>query len=65
MTDGLFGVPLRAVTGEARKTLSAGGFYMNNERVPDDRPLERKNLVDERIVILRTGKDNHLILAIE
>ncbi|KAF8313456.1 hypothetical protein DL93DRAFT_2202917 [Clavulina sp. PMI_390] len=58
-------VGLTRSRGEARKTLLAGGFYVNNIRVSDDRSLTESDLVDGRIVILRTGKDNHAILAIE
>lgn len=45
--------------------LSAGGFYINNVRVTElDRRLLEDDLIDGRIVILRTGKDNHLIIAL-
>lgn len=44
--------------------LASGGFYANNERVKVDRPLEGQDLIDGRIVILRTGKDNHVIIAL-
>ncbi|KAF9520278.1 hypothetical protein BS47DRAFT_1335868 [Hydnum rufescens UP504] len=55
-----------ASRGEARKLLQSGGFYLNNQRVNSaDRVLQFSDLIDERIAILRTGKDNHLILALD
>lgn len=56
---------IRYFSGEAKKMLTAGGFYLNNARVTEDRSLSTEDLIDGRIVILRTGKDNHVILALE
>lgn len=51
--------------GDARKVLAAGGLYLNSERVPEERLLREGDLKDERISILRSGKDNHIILAVQ
>lgn len=55
----------RVHLGEAKKLLSSGGLYLNNERVSEDRTFAESDLVDQRVAILRTGKDNHIILALE
>jgi tyrosyl-tRNA synthetase len=50
---------LCASKGEARRTVSEGGAYVNNERVsdPDHRPAERDLLAGEWLVV-RRGKKN-------
>jgi len=51
---------------EARKLLLAGGLYLNNSRVQDvNHILQQSDLLDGRLAILRAGKDNHLIIALE
>ncbi|KAH7913681.1 hypothetical protein BJ138DRAFT_1058546 [Hygrophoropsis aurantiaca] len=49
----------------ARKLAQAGGLYLNNESKSDVQfRLQRSDLVDDRVAILRAGKDKHLILAL-
>ncbi|KDQ21806.1 hypothetical protein BOTBODRAFT_99200 [Botryobasidium botryosum FD-172 SS1] len=51
---------------EARKLLLAGGLYLNNSRIQDvNKVLQQSDLIDGRLAILRAGKDNHLIIALE
>ncbi|PFH51508.1 hypothetical protein AMATHDRAFT_2965 [Amanita thiersii Skay4041] len=48
----------------ARTLVQARGFYLNNTPVPDAHfTLTRHHLIDNRIAILRAGKDRLLILA--
>jgi len=40
------------------------GFYLNNEPLPEPQfRVTRSHLIDNRLVILRAGKDRLLILA--
>ncbi|KZT28985.1 tyrosyl-tRNA synthetase [Neolentinus lepideus HHB14362 ss-1] len=49
----------------ARNLVSSKGFYMNNRRVEDTAfVLQRSDLLDGRLAIIRAGKGNHLILAL-
>ncbi|TFK54458.1 tyrosyl-tRNA synthetase [Heliocybe sulcata] len=49
----------------ARNLVSSRGFYMNNRRVEDTGfMLQRSDLLDGRLAIVRAGKGNHLILAL-
>ncbi|KAL4073890.1 hypothetical protein J3A83DRAFT_4357806 [Scleroderma citrinum] len=50
----------------ARQLVLAGGFYLNNipQRDPHFR-LTRGNLLDGRVAIIRAGKDQHLVLALQ
>jgi tyrosyl-tRNA synthetase len=52
VTTGLF----RSVS-EARKTVTSGGVYLNNQRVEDiDAVLRQEDFLHERFVLLRRGK---------
>ncbi len=45
--------------GEARRTITEGGAYLNNERVSDpDQVLTAADLIDNRWAVLRRGKKN-------
>lgn len=52
-----------ASPGEARKLLQSGGFYLNNEKISQDRVLGVTDIVDGRMAILRAGKDRHIVLV--
>lgn len=48
----------------ARNLVASRGLYVNNQPVPDVQYRPTTNdLLDEKIVILRAGKDKMLILA--
>ena len=51
--------------GEARRTMSQGGAYLNNVRQSDEgRTLERSDLLHDRYVVLRRGRrDVHIVRA--
>ncbi|KAF8135393.1 hypothetical protein EV363DRAFT_1159128 [Boletus edulis] len=49
----------------ARQLAQAGGLYLNNKAQRDPRfLLTRGVLIDGKVAIVRTGKDNHRILAL-
>lgn len=48
--------------GAARRLVSGGGIYLNNQRVSDDRLVTRDDLGTETMMILRSGKKNYHIV---
>jgi tyrosyl-tRNA synthetase len=58
----------RAVSskGEARRLISQGGVYINNQKVNDQsRKLTPKDLASEHFIVIRTGKKKFFILGFE
>jgi len=52
--------------GEARRLISQGGVYVNNQKVSDQaRKLIPQDLASERFIVIRTGKKNFFILGFE
>lgn len=50
----------------AKQLISSGGLYLNNVPVRDlARRVMPEDLIDGRIFIIRTGKDNHRIFVID
>jgi tyrosyl-tRNA synthetase len=61
--DALCEAGLTASKGEARRTVSQGGAYINNRRVDDiDRKLTADDLASETVVVLRSGKKKYALL---
>jgi len=63
---------LAVVTGltesraDAIRLINSGGLYLNNVAISDkSRKLVRSDLLCERLVILRKGKDSHVVLALK
>ena len=57
---------LAASKGEARRTVSQGGAYVNNRRVDDvDKQLTAADLASETVVVLRSGKKKYALLRFE
>jgi tyrosyl-tRNA synthetase len=51
--------------GQARKDITAGGIYVNNERSPDiNRTLTASDLLFGRYLLLRKGKRNYAVLRV-
>ena len=51
--------------GEARRLIQNGGAYLNNERVEDlEHLIKDKDIIDEQVMILRTGKKSYHLLKI-
>ncbi|HEX3946298.1 MAG TPA: tyrosine--tRNA ligase [Acidimicrobiales bacterium] len=66
LVDALVRVGLAASRGEARRTISQGGAYVNNRRADDvDRALQIGDLLHDRYVVLRKGRRDHHLLRVE
>jgi|WetSurMetagenome_2_1015567.scaffolds.fasta_scaffold24615_3 tyrosyl-tRNA synthetase len=52
--------------GEARRLISQGGVYVNNQKVSDQaRKLTPQDLASEHFIVVRTGKKKFFILGFE
>ncbi|KLO19441.1 tyrosyl-tRNA synthetase [Schizopora paradoxa] len=49
---------------EANRLAASGGLYLNNKTVEPKQLLQRTDLLDGRVAVVRAGKDKHLILAL-
>lgn len=54
----------RILLGEARRMADAKGLYLNNVPAPVALTVKPQDLIDGQLVIVRAGKDKHLVLAI-
>lgn len=56
---------LAASKGEARRLITQGGAYINNERIGDPTPLiEGTAFADATLLVLRSGKKNYHLLKV-
>jgi tyrosyl-tRNA synthetase len=63
IVDALCEAGLAASKGEARRTVSQGGVYVNNRRVDEvDRKLTAADLASETVIVLRSGKKKYALL---
>jgi len=63
IVDAFVEAGLAASKGEARRTVTQGGAYVNNRRVEtSDAALTAKDLASESIVVLRSGKKKYALL---
>jgi tyrosyl-tRNA synthetase len=63
VVDALFAAGLAKSKGEARRTITQGGAYVNNRRVESiDARLGPADLVGSSTVVLRSGKKNYALL---
>lgn len=61
--DALVEAGLSKSKGEARRTITQGGAYMNNRRADDpEMKLGKDSLASETVLVLRTGKKNYALL---
>ena len=61
--DALVEAGLAKTKGEARRTISQGGAYVNNRRVDSiDRNLTAADLASETVMVLRCGKKRYALL---
>ncbi|EIM82995.1 uncharacterized protein STEHIDRAFT_102490 [Stereum hirsutum FP-91666 SS1] len=69
----IFAIPLHKVTasvglaasnGAAKKLISMGGLYINGKPANAEQQLAPADLIDGRLIVLRAGKANHVVLAI-
>ena len=45
--------------GEAKRAMEQGGFYLNGDRVSENRPIERKEFLQNRYVLARKGSKSY------
>lgn len=63
IVDALVESGLSKSKGEAKRTLTQGGAYLNNRRVDDpDLRLTTEALASETVLVLRAGKKNYALL---
>jgi tyrosyl-tRNA synthetase len=63
LIDALVTAGLAKSKGEARRTISQGGAYVNNRRESSlERRLTRQDLAGESTIVLRTGKQKYSLL---
>jgi tyrosyl-tRNA synthetase len=66
IVDALFEAGLAASKGEARRTVTQGGAYVNNRRIDSvDAKLTSADLASESVVVLRSGKKKYALLRFE
>jgi len=64
--DILVEIGLAKSRGEARRSLSDGGIYMNNERQSDpDRNVGISDFLDGKFIVFRKGKKNYHVLKMQ
>lgn len=58
-------VGLQPSKGEARRLISNGGVYLNNEKIIDvNGSIVQKDLIDGRLLLLSAGKKNKVLIRI-
>lgn len=63
VVDALFAAGLAKSKGEARRTISQGGAYVNNRRAAGiETRLSTADLASESVMVLRSGKKNYALL---
>ena len=63
MVDALVEAGLAKSKGEARRTISQGGAYVNNRRIDRvEARLGPDDLASESVMVLRCGKKNYALL---
>lgn len=55
-----------ASKGEARRLVSNGGAYLNNEKITDEHfVIEKKHLIDHKFLLLQVGKKKKMVVSVE
>lgn len=63
IADALVEAGLAKSKGDARRTITQGGAYVNNRRVPAvETQLTSQDLASETVLVLRSGKRNYALL---
>jgi tyrosyl-tRNA synthetase len=63
ITDALVEAGLGKSKGDARRTVTQGGAYVNNRRIEGvETVLDTTHLASESVIVLRTGKKNYALL---
>jgi len=55
---------LVASKSAAKALANAGGLYLNNQRVDAERMIESVDILENRLLVLRAGKDSHKIIEL-
>ncbi len=53
---------LTSSKGEAKRLLTQGGLYLNNEKVSESKEIESDDLLQGKYLILRAGKSKQLVI---
>jgi tyrosyl-tRNA synthetase len=66
LVDLLVQTGLQTSKGEARRLIRNGGVYLNNEKILDENyTVEKKNLIDGRMLLLAVGKKNKALIKVD
>lgn len=66
IVDALVAAGLASSKGEARRTVDAGGAYVNNRKCSGiEKTLTAEDLASESVVVLRSGKKKYALLRFE
>lgn len=66
IVDIMVKVGLQPSKGEARRLIRNGGVYLNNEKLGDENgSIDRKDLIDGRLLLLSAGKKNKVLIRIQ
>jgi tyrosyl-tRNA synthetase len=56
---------LVASKGELKRIFDQGGFYLNNKQETNQqRKIEESDIIDSKILLLRTGKKNYKLIKL-
>lgn len=66
IVDIMVKVGLQESKGEARRLIRNGGVYLNNEKIVDENgSVDKKDLIDGRLLLLAAGKKNKILLRVQ
>jgi tyrosyl-tRNA synthetase len=66
IVDALVESGLAKSKGEARRTITQGGAYVNNRRINDvDTVLDARHLASDTVMVLRSGKKRYALIRFE
>ena len=66
IVEALVEAKLAKSNGEARRSVTGGGIYVNNQRVEKaDKTLTRADLASETVIVLRSGKKKYALVKFE
>ncbi|MDD4788304.1 MAG: tyrosine--tRNA ligase [Pirellulales bacterium] len=66
IVDALVESGLARSKGEARRTITQGGAYVNNRRISDvDTILDARHLASDTVIVLRSGKKRYALIRFE
>lgn len=63
--DLLMHTTLVTTRSEAKRLLAGGGVYINNKKVDADYDVTLGDAIDNKYIIVRTGKKNYFVIRLE